>query len=142
MTKVNRITEDYADIINCPRPVSKTRAQMAISNRAAQFAPFSAVVGHDAAIKETARHTINKKELDEMEKVIIDDKLQQIASWLPKRRDVEIIYFQPDKYKSGGNYVSKIGSIKKIDSNKMEVLFYDGSKIAIEDIYEIDLQPM
>lgn len=139
MIKVKRKIEDYADIIDRPRHVSKTRAQMAVSNRAAQFAPFSAVVGHDAAIKETARCTVSKRELDEMEKAMIDEKLQKIAAWLPKKQDVEINYFKSDEHKSGGNYASKIGSIKKIDSNKREVLFCDGTNIAIEDIYSIDL---
>ncbi len=39
----------YADIIDLPHHVSKRHPQMPLASRAAQFAPFSAVTGHDAA---------------------------------------------------------------------------------------------
>ena len=42
----------YNDIINLPRHVSKTHNPMPTSDRAAQFSPFAALTGHDAAIKE------------------------------------------------------------------------------------------
>lgn len=44
----------YDDIIQLPRPVSKNHPQMPISDRAAQFAPFAALDGHQEAVKETA----------------------------------------------------------------------------------------
>ncbi len=43
--------EDYSDIINLPHHVSKTHPQMSMMQRAAQFAPFAALTGYDAAIK-------------------------------------------------------------------------------------------
>lgn len=139
MSKVKRAIEEYNDIINMPRHISKTRSQMSIANRAAQFAPFSAVVGHDAAIQETARHTDYKKELDEMEKSIIDEKLMEINENLLKKQEVEIVCFKKDINKSGGSYVSKFGFVKKIDSYKREVIFTDGFKIRVEDIYCVNL---
>ena len=45
----------YEDIINLPRPVSKIFPPMPMTNRAAQFSPFAALVGHDEAIRETAK---------------------------------------------------------------------------------------
>lgn len=45
----------YDDIINLPHHVSKTRPQMSMLDRAAQFSPFAALTGYDAAIKETGR---------------------------------------------------------------------------------------
>lgn len=141
MGKVTKTMEDYKDIINLPRHISKTRSQMTVANRSAQFAPFSAVVGHDAAIKETARYTDRKKELDEMEKAIVDQKLMEINAWLPELREIEIIHFVQDKNKVGGSYVSKFGCVKKIDSYKQEVIFTDGVRIKVEEIYSIDLQP-
>ena len=136
--KVKRTIDDYRDIIDLPHHVSKTRAKMPLKDRAAQFAPFAAVVGHEAAIKETARYVDRKKELDEMEKSIIDEKLMEISSWLPDKREVEIVYFKPDKTKRGGEYVPKIGNVKKIDSYNMEIKFTDGFNIAIQDIYSIN----
>lgn len=45
----------YSDIIDLPHHVSKKHPQMSMYQRAAQFAPFAALVGHDKAIKETAK---------------------------------------------------------------------------------------
>lgn len=46
----------YDDIINLPNPTSKNHPRMSLHDRAAQFAPFAALTGHDAAIKETANY--------------------------------------------------------------------------------------
>ena len=43
----------YDDIINLSRPVSKNHKPMSMRDRAAQFAPFAALSGHDEVIKQT-----------------------------------------------------------------------------------------
>mgnify|MGYP001282285690 CR=1 FL=1 len=53
----------YDEIMGRPHHVSKTRPQMPMSDRAAQFAPFAALTGYDAAIKETGRLTDERIEL-------------------------------------------------------------------------------
>lgn len=58
----------YDDIINLPNPTSKNHPRMSLHDRAAQFAPFAALTGHDAAIKETARLTDERLELFERAK--------------------------------------------------------------------------
>ena len=45
--------KQYDDIIHLPHHVSKIRPQMSMQDRAAQFSPFAALTGYDAAIKET-----------------------------------------------------------------------------------------
>ena len=55
----------YDDIINLPHHISRTRIPMPPANRAAQFAPFAALTGHDEAISETARLTSPIKKIDE-----------------------------------------------------------------------------
>lgn len=58
---------EYDDIIDLPHPTSRKHPRMSLHDRAAQFAPFAALTGHEAAIKETARLTDRKAELsDEM----------------------------------------------------------------------------
>ncbi len=57
-------SKEYADIINLPHHVSKKRPQMSMHDRAAQFSPFSALTGHEAAIKETARLNGLKEDLE------------------------------------------------------------------------------
>lgn len=47
--------DTYRDIIDLVHPVSKKHPQMSISDRAAQFAPFAALTGHGALIRETQR---------------------------------------------------------------------------------------
>lgn len=48
------MSRSYDDIINLPHHVSATRRQMPLAARAAQFAPFAALTGHNEAIKRTA----------------------------------------------------------------------------------------
>ena len=47
----------YDDIINLPHYISKKHPQMSMEERAAQFAPFAALVGYEDAVEETARIT-------------------------------------------------------------------------------------
>ena len=46
-------THKYDDIIKLPHPVSKKHRQMSLHDRAAQFAPFSALTGLEEALRET-----------------------------------------------------------------------------------------
>ena len=81
----------YQDIIDLSRPKSK-HPSMSLNNRAAQFAPFSALTGYDEKIKEVARETVPKKELEEDQKEIIDTKLQ----FLLQHKDEEIVAEIPE----------------------------------------------
>lgn len=45
----------YSDILHLPHPVSPRHRPMNRPDRAAQFSPFAALVGLDAAIDRTAR---------------------------------------------------------------------------------------
>ena len=51
----------YDDIIDLEHHVSEVHKQMSPENRAAQFAPFAALNGHEEALEETARKDIIKK---------------------------------------------------------------------------------
>ncbi len=55
----------YNNIIHLPHKQSSTRPHMPIADRAAQFAPFAALVGYDNAVKETARLTDSRQELSD-----------------------------------------------------------------------------
>ena len=54
----------YDDIIHLPHHVSQNHPQMPLRDRAAQFAPFAALTGYEAAVEETARLTAQRRELD------------------------------------------------------------------------------
>ena len=130
---------DYSDIIHLPHHVSATRQQMSMMERAAQFSPFAALVGYDAAVKETARLTDQRIELDNSAKEELNDKLLCIAEHLGEDFEVVITYFQPDSKKAGGAYVDASGVVKKMDEYARQLLFRDGRKIPIEDILVIRL---
>lgn len=132
------MTKSYDDIINLPRHESKTRPRMSAINRAAQFAPFAAITGHDAAVKETARLTDKRLVLDEYEKERLNDKLHIIAERLEDRPEVSISYFQPDARKAGGAYVTTTGHVKKIDKYRRIIAMSEGITIPIEEVLEID----
>jgi len=135
--KKNNGVNVYDDIIHLPHHTSHKRPHMSLSDRAAQFSPFSAVVGHEAAVKEVARYTDQRKELDEMEKAIIDGQLREIEAQLPDQCDVVITHFQPDTLKAGGKYLSTTGRVKKIDIYTRAVQMADGTSILIDDIIKI-----
>lgn len=124
----------YADIIDLPHHVSKRHPQMPMEKRAAQFSPFAAMVGHDAAIRKTARLTEERLELSEDEKAVIDGKLQMIQAHIEEQPEVTVTYFHPDKKKSGGAYVTVTGSAKKVDNVSKLLHLQDGRAIPIKDI--------
>ena len=124
----------YDDIIHLNRPKSN-RPSMSIEARAAQFAPFSALVGYEESIMETSRITNEKHVLSQSKIDNINDKLNEIKSNNIKR--IKITYFIKDKKKSGGEYSTKEISIKKIDDyNKKIITNYE--VISFEDIFEIE----
>jgi len=127
----------YVDIIGLPHHTSPTRPRMSVSARAAQFAPFAALTGYGAAVDETARLTDDMIVLDENAKAMLDGKLLIIAEHIGSHPEVTITYFEPDKRKSGGAYVSVTGRVKEIDEYERVVKLCDGVKIPIEQIYGI-----
>ena len=130
--------DQYDDIINLPHHVSKTRPQMSMLDRAAQFSPFAALTGYDAAIKETGRLTDEKVKLCEEEKEALDRKQQILLEKLADHPALTVIFFVPDEKKSGGAYVTKRGKLKKIDEFERLMQLADGTKIPLDDVAEIE----
>ncbi|SHO52445.1 hypothetical protein [Anaerocolumna xylanovorans] len=134
------MTKTYEDIINLPHHVSATRPHMTAIDRAAQFSPFAALTGYDAAIKETARLTDERVKLDEYMKDVLSERLQIIADRIKEHPEIVITYFQPDAKKNGGAYVTAAGTAKKIDLYERVVVMTDGTAILIDEIISIDGQ--
>ena len=131
------MNNNYEDIINLPHHVSTKRPQMPLKDRAAQFAPFAALTGHDEAIKETARLTDERIELDENTLAILNEKVQIILDNLDIEPEITVTYFKPDDKKSGGIYIDHTGVVKRIDDFEKTVIFTDKVIIPIEDIIDI-----
>lgn len=130
----------YADIFNMPHHISSKRPQMSRIDRAAQFAPFAALTGHDEAIKETARLTDERIELDEGTKELLNEKLQMAIEFADTEPEITVTHFVADQKKSGGAYVDFTGVIKRIDEYERIVIFTDKTTIQIDNIYAIEGQ--
>lgn len=128
----------YDKIMGLPHHVSKTRPQMPMSDRAAQFAPFAALTGYDSAIKETGRLTDERIELDEGALTALNTRYQLLMDALDEAPEVTITYFQPDERKAGGKYVSAVGTVKKIDDFERRITMRDGTRIPMDDVLSID----
>ena len=151
-----RFTDKYDDIIHMPHHVSKRRQPMSLYERAAQFSPFAALTGHGEAVKETARLTGERVELDEYEKEILRGRLQYLIgcteAWnaagrpVEERPEVMITWFVPDLLKAGGKYVTAGGQVKKFDHYLHQIVMIkqdDGDgpeslEIRTDDILQVE----
>ena len=133
-----KLASKYEEIMKHPHHVSKTRPQMPMSDRAAQFAPFAALTGYDSAIKETGRLTDEKIELDEEALTALDMKYQILMDAFDDAPEVTITFFQPDERKAGGKYVSAVGTVKKIAPPERRITMQDGAKIPMDDVLSIE----
>ena len=127
----------YDDIIHLPHHVSRNHSQMPLRDRAAQFAPFAAMTGYEAAVGETARLTTERRELDAQEAEELNRRLTDLAARLPDRPEVTVEYFVPDERKSGGAYVTVTGRVRHISVPEKTLVMEDGAVIALEDIATI-----
>ena len=128
----------YDNIINLPHYEPKNYPRMSMYSRAAQFAPFAALTGYDEQVKETARLTDDRLDLDDEVKAILDAKLQKIKDNISSKPQVTITYFVADARKDGGKYVTVTNNIKKIDEYKQAIILVDATEIPIIDIVEIE----
>ena len=134
------MTHDYDDIINLPHYEPKHHPRMSMWNRAAQFAPFAALTGYDAAIQESGRLTDDWIDMGESVNEELNRNMELLISKLPEHPTVTIEYFLPDNHKSGGSYQSVTGVVRRIDDIERFVELTDGEKIAIDAISEIKIQ--
>lgn len=130
----------YDDIINLPHYQSDKRPHMTLHDRAAQFAPFAALKGYEEAVIETARLTDNRIILDENEIEQIDAKLQYLADNIGKDNIASITHFVQDSRKAGGEYVTTVGVVKKVDSIGQYVLIDKDIEILVEDIVALNIE--
>ena len=127
----------YDDIITLPHPTSRRHPRMPAADRAAQFAPFAALTGYAAAVKETARETEAFTELAEDEAMALDRQLRLLEERIRERPWVVLTCFQPDQRKAGGAYVEVRGWVKRLDATAGTITLEDGREIPINYIFGI-----
>lgn len=128
----------YDDIIHLSRPVSGKRPRMSMVDRGAQFSPFAALVGYDAAIRETARLTGARIELTEGEKLALNEQMLTLQEKIHSQPEVRLTWFKPDLYKEGGAYVTEAARVKKIDPYGRGLHLMDGRRVLFEDIIALE----
>lgn len=130
--------KDYSDIIGLPHHTSPKHPRMPSADRAAQFAPFSALTGYGDVIDETARLTDSRLILSEESKALLDLKQRLLAELSESHPEIVVTYFEDDSRKCGGAYRTHVGNLKRVDEAEGGLLFCDGVKIPFERIYGID----
>ena len=139
--QMNKIMDNYGDIINLPHHESKNRKRMSLYDRAAQFSPFAALTGHSAAIDETSRLIDDRIMIDECRKDEINRVLMMIQANERVHPEVKMTYFVQDERKNGGKYVTIKGYVRRVYFNEREniVEMMDRSKISINDIIDMEI---
>lgn len=136
-------TQKYDDIIFLPHHQSEKHPHMDLYDRAAQFSPFAALTGFDAAIEETGRITDFRVELDEDEKAILDIRFREIRESLTKCQGektlVALTYFQADALKEGGAYLTVTGRIKKLYEDTRQIVFEDGMRVFMDEVVGLEI---
>lgn len=128
--------DNYSDIINLSRPVSK-HSRMSLEQRSAQFAPFAALTGYEGQVKETARLTNKKIEIDEELNLLLNFKLQLIQEKIKEQPEITVTYFIPDDRKEGGRYETVTNLVRKVDMYKNEIILIDETTINVDEIIDI-----
>lgn len=128
----------YDDIINLPHHRSSTHPPMSNQARAAQFAPFAALVGYDEAVQETARLTDSQVDLSEDLSQALDQQLRKLQSTIAHKPRIAITYFVPDQRKTGGRYVTTTSWVTHIDSFKRFLRLEDNTEIPFDRIFSIE----
>ena len=131
---------NYEDIQNHKRYQLKHHTPMSLESRAAQFAPFAALVGYDEEIGEAARSTDGREELSEDAVDALNQAFQKLLEHEEERPLVMVTYFQPDAKKDGGRYITYTGNFRFYDAEKRVTKFVDGMVIGVEQMCRIEIK--
>ena len=129
--------KNYDDIKGFSRPQYPDLPPMSIHDRAAQFAPFAALVGYEDAVEETERLTDSRREMEEDEINELNRQLSELNKRLSERPRIRVTYFIRDRKKEGGRYASKIGNARTIDQAANKIVFTDGESVPVKDMYSV-----
>ena len=131
---------NYEDIRNHERYQLKHHTPMSLESRAAQFAPFAALVGYDEEIGEAARLTDGREELSEDAIDALNQAFQKLLEHEEERPLVMVIYFQPDAKKDGGRYMTYTGNFRFYDAEKRVMKFVGGMVIGVGQVCRIEMK--
>lgn len=124
----------YEDIIHLPHHQSECRPKMSVQDRAAQFAPFAALVGYEQMVQETEGVLLadRRRMLSEDEKSGLDRKMQILQEQIGVHPEIEVTYFIENEM--GGAYAVYAGRVRRIEEVPTAIVFMDGKRIGVGDI--------
>ena len=129
--------DDYRELLQLPHHRSQTHAPMPRRDRAAQFAPFAALTGFDAQLRETERQTQSQAEPNEDALQELDQSLHTLFACVHTQPAVQVRWFVPDAKKSGGAYKTAAGRVLQLDRNQSLLVLDSGPVIALGAIAEL-----
>ena len=129
--------DDYRELLHLPHHRSQTHAPMPRRDRAAQFAPFAALTGFDAQLRETERQTQAQAEPNEDALQELDQSLHTLFACVHTQPAVQVRWFVPDAKKSGGAYKTAAGRVLQLDRNQSRLVLDSGPVIALGAIAEL-----
>jgi len=129
---------NYDDIIDLPHHVSSRHARMSRENRAAQFAPFAALTGYDASVREEARLTGAKLPLTDEQIDIMNAKMAFLTEKASEHPEISLTFFLADDRKEGGKYVTVTDRLNRIDTVEGVLILSKRNKIALDDILNVE----
>ena len=127
----------YDDIIGMPHHTSPRHPRMSMRDRAAQFAPFSALTGYGDVVDETARLTDGRIVLTEDAKALLDFKQRLLQERIDTKPEITVTYFVKDARKSGGSYQTVRGRLLRFDDVERTLVLDGGRRINAQDVIAI-----
>ena len=127
----------YDDLIGMPHHTSPRHPRMSMRDRAAQFAPFSALTGYGDVVDETARLTDGRIVLTEDAKALLDFKQRLLQERIDTKPEITVTYFVKDARKSGGSYQTVRGRLLRIDDVERTLVLEGGRRINAQDVIDI-----
>ncbi len=129
--------DDYRDILEQTRPVSTKHRPMPREARAAQFAPFAALTGYDAAVEEEARLTGTRLERSDEQNDALNRTLTALTEIIRDEPAIAVTYFVPDEKKEGGCYTTIHGRLRRVDRLSARLILTDKRTVPLADVLDI-----
>ena len=131
--------EIYKEILTFPHHTSLRHTPMSAESRAAKFAAFKALDGHEDKISETARETERSCERTEEERDRLNNQLYSLLEHRYEDLYIGVCYFEPDKKKDGGAFIYYEGTFKYYRDDVRCYVFTDGFELPVEKIVEVEI---
>ena len=131
--------EKYHSIVDMPYPKSKLHPRLSMQQRAAQFAPFAALTGHNVATSEAQRYLEEPLELADDAQEELKRKLDYLASIASTHPRIIICYFEEDGRKAGGFYRECQARLAKLDAYRRVLILEQGITIAFDNLRALEV---